>query len=383
MSVYNGIDGSVLTVVKTFLDDDDAALMAAAGYPQVRLRDSEKNLLSQVVASPTAVPGEWTANVAVPNLGLLDKTEFRLKWLFKTSRGEKIVETDAVILEPKHDNRISDIVTMFGEPNGLISFVLPLYIGREDKARYQIFTDNVPALAEPEDLNDTKFKKTTTVDRTHFMVPLTVPHASLRASLLMAKVTPNGSLQEKTFTYKLWAITPQIALGMSFLEDFLDKARVSNVIPELRYNDGDLILYLERGLNLFNMVQQPTYFNGTNMQGVIFDAWLTCASYYALGSQLLAEGSLAFDFSGQGISFNVDRTPQLEAALGRVESTINDRVVPVKKYLLKNNITSGDGSIGSKNMNNPNAFGILEISNSPTTRINGMTGFTGRRGWGW
>lgn len=381
MAVHNGTDGSVLTVRKKFFDEDDRPLMARPGYPQVKLRDSEKTLLSSVVASPTQVPGEWTANVSIPNMGLLDKTEFRLVWIFQTTSKEKIKETDAVILEPKNDNRVSDIVTLFGDPS--FSVVIPAHVADRDSCRYQLFSDNVATLKKPADMNDPKYQKTTTMDRSHFVLPITVPDASMRANLLAIRVRRAGSMTEKTYSYKLWAITPQIMLGMSFLNDFLDKSRIEQVIPELRYNDGDLITYLERGLNLFNMVQQPTYFNGMNMQGVLFDAWVTCSSYYALGAQLLAEGSLAFDFNGQGISLNVDRTPQLEAALGRIESQIQERIVPLKKYLVKQGQVSGDGSIGSKNMNIPSSMGLLHLSNSPVTRINGMTGFTGRRGWGW
>jgi hypothetical protein len=381
MSVHNGTDGAVLAVTKYFLDENDQPIKARPGYPMVRLRDADKTLLSSVVASPTQNPGEWSANVSVPNMGLLDKTELRLVWIFRTVADEKIQETDAVILEPKVDNRVSDIVATFGDQK--FGLVLPQFLADNDTARWQLFANNVPMLSQPADLNDAAYQKTTTVDRSHFMLPLIVPQAALQANLLMVKITPAGSFQEKTLTFKVWAITPQIALAMSFLNDFLDKSHIAQVIPELRYNDGDLITYLERGLNLFNMVQQPSYFNGTNMQGVIFDAWVTCASYYALGSQLLAEGSLAFDFSGQGVSLNVDRTPQLESALGRIEGAINDRVVPLKKYLAKQGVMSGDGSIGSKNMNNPSNMGILEITNSPTTRVHGMTGFTGRRGWGW
>lgn len=381
MSVINGTDGSVLAVTKFFLDENEQPIRPKTGYPQVRLRDADRTLLSSVVANPSLNPGEWSANVSVPNMGLLEKTELRLVWLFKTASGDKVQETDAVILEPRVDNRVTDIVTTFGDQK--FGLVLPMFVADADSAQYQIFANNEPMLATPKDLNDGTTQKTTTVDRTHFMLDLVVPKPALSANLVMVKVRPAGSFQEKVLTYKLWAITPQIALAMSFLNDFLDKSHIEQVIPELRYGDGDLITYLERGLNLFNMVQQPSYFNGTNMQGVIFDAWVTCASYYALGSQLLAEGSLAFDFSGQGVSLNVDRTPQLEAALGRIESAINDRVVPLKKYLSKQGVVSGDGSIGSKNMNQPSNMGILEITNSPTTRVRGMTGFTGRRGWGW
>ena len=169
-------------------------------------------------------------------------------------------------------------------------------------------------------------------------------------------------------------------LTMSQLEDYLNKSRIENIIPELRYTTGDLVGYMERGLNIFNMIAHPTYFNGLNMQGVMLDAHLLCSSYYALSAQLLAEGSLAFDFSGQGVSLNVDRTPQLEAALGRMEGLLDSRITPLKKELYKNGFLSGDGSFGAQNMNNPYAKGTLGVMNAATTRINGMTPrFIGRK----
>jgi hypothetical protein len=178
----------------------------------------------------------------------------------------------------------------------------------------------------------------------------------------------------------MFAITPQIMLGMATLEDFLNKSRIENVIPELQYTPGDLVGYLERGLYMFNTLgNYPTYFTGLNMQGVLFDAWITCASYYALGAQIMAEGSLAFDFSGQGVSLNIDRTPSLEGALGRIESAMDSRVVPLKKQLSKQGVVGGDGSIGKGNMNKPSNIGTLGMINATTTRLRGVANVFGRR----
>ena len=168
---------------------------------------------------------------------------------------------------------------------------------------------------------------------------------------------------------------------MAALEDFLNKSRIENVIPELQYTSGDLMAYLERGLYMFNMVGvTPTSFNGLNMQGFLFDAWITCSCYYALGAQLMAEGSLAFDFSGQSVSLNIDRTPQLEGALGRIESSISERVIPLKNKLAKQGVTSGDGSAGKQNINHSNNLGTLGLINASTTRLRGIPSpFVGRR----
>lgn len=374
--VYTGIDGTVLAVTQYFLDDNDDPIMCRPGYPQVRLVDSENALLSSVVASPTANPGEWTANVSVPNLALLTKTEFRLNWRIVSSDGTRITHSDAALLEPKVDSRVSDIVGIFGDQK--VTFTLPVYFGPGDVGSYQIYGNNKAVLPIPMDLHSPQVKSVASIERTNFTIPFTIPNASLAAYLLRIDVVPQGTGQPRTYTFKMWAVTPQIMLGMTFLEDFLNKSRVEQVIPELQYTSGDLVAYLERGLYMFNMLgNTPSWFNGTNMQGILFDAWVTCASYYALGAQIMAEGSLAFDFSGQGVSLNIDRTPSLEGALGRIESAINERLIPLKKQLAKQGVLSGDGSVGRGSINNPSNVGTLSMLNAATTRIRG-----GRGGFG-
>lgn len=380
MSVYHGVDGLLLNVTQDFLDDSEQPLVPKQGYPVCKLLNKQKSTISSVVCSPSITPGTWNASVSVPDMKLAEKTEFSLVWRMTTQTGEKYKVTDSVILEPKNDVRESDVVVTFGDQ--YFSFVLPVNFGTGWTGTYQIFTNNVPQVDTSS--NSLAANPVVTVepgiDKTLFTCPLAIPSANLYSNVLKLDVKPAGA-RSRSFLYKLWAVTPQILLGMSTLDSFLNKSRVDNVIPELRYTDGDLIHYLERGLYLFNTVGQPTFFNGLNMQGILFDAWVNCSCYYALSAQILAEGSLSFDFSGQGVSLNVDRTPQLDAALGRVESYINERVVPLKKQLFKSGTTSGDGSQGRTGIDNPTNVGVLNMINAPTTRLPRFSRmFVGSRG---
>lgn len=370
MDIYHAVDGTVLHIKQLFLDEDEQPLIAKPGYPQARLVDSDKVLLSSMVASPTPIPGEWEANISIPNLSLVDKQEFRINWRFMTKTGEKVKQSDLVIIEPRVESRVSDIVRHFGDAK--FTLTLPTYIADGDEATYQIYEENNPLFDTPKDLNDPENNKVNKIDKCTFTLPLAVPRASLQSYMLRADHTPaSGSM--RTYTYKVWAITPQITKAMSFIEDFLNKSKVQQIIPELEYTDGDLLSYLERGLNLFNVIGgESTAFTGTNMQGVLFDAWITCSTYYAIGAQLLAEGSLAYDFSGQGVSLSVDRTPALESALGRIEGVIDSRILPLKRTLWKQGIISGDGSVGRGGLHNSQNIGTLGVINAATTRINGL-----------
>lgn len=377
MSVYHGVDGAVLAVSQTFLDDDEQPLIPASGYPKVRLLDNDGDLIVSVNAAASADPGKWTANIPVPKMDLEARTEFKLQWRFKDDTGGRHKVTEVALIEPAVDKRTGDVVVLFGDAD--FDITLPLVFTDGWTGTWQIYRDNEPCIENPIALEDAT--KRTTLDNTTFTLPLTeIPDADLTAYLLSFRVRPPTGRQ-RTYNFKLWAVTPTIMRAMTQMEDFLNKSRVENVIPELRYTDSDLMTYLERGLYMFNRVGYPTGFTGTNMQGSLYDCWLICSCYYALGAQLLAEGSLAFDFNGQGVSLNVDRTPQLDSALGRVESQIDSQVVPLKKVLNTQGITQGDGSVGATNLNNPLSHGRLGIINANTTRLPfGSTAFMGKRG---
>ena len=380
MSVYQAVDGTVVAVSHEFMDDNGTPLLPAAGYPKVRLENKEKELLSSTTAAASQTEGVWNGNLSIPNMGLKEKTEFRIRWRFLDRDGNKHMSTEAILIEPAIDRREGDVVAMMEDEDCVVVLPVTYEPAAGWTGDYQIYRRNEKVLANSVDLDFALLKNG--IDQSSFTIMLDeIPEPALDSYLLSMRVTPPSGRQ-RTYNHKLWVITPQIALGMSHLEDFINKSRIENVIPELQWTDADLLTYLERGLYMFNRVGYPTGFNGTNMQGQLFDAWLICSCYYALGAQLQAEGSLAFDFSGQGVSLNVDRTPQLDSALGRVESQIDQHVLPLKKQLNSNGLTQGDGSVGSTNLNNPYAKGRLSIINAPTTRLPYFSStFTGKRGW--
>lgn len=371
MSVYHGVDGQVLSVEQKFLDDDGQPLIPAAGYPRVRLLDKAGDMLVTVTAAAVAgTPGAWSANMPVPRMELTERTEFKLQWRFKSQDDERIKVSDVALIEPSFSARASDIVTIHGATT--VQFSIPIVVDPSWTADWQVWYNNDSCIRNPVP-NLMSLIKHINLDSTTFEIPISdIPYASLTAYLLMMTFNIPGS-QPRSFSYKIYSVTPQIMLGVSHLEDFLNKSRVEQVIPELRWTTGDLLVYLERGLYLFNQVGYPTGFNGTNMRGILFNAWLTCSTLYAISAQLLAEGSLAFNFNGQGISLDVDRTPQLDAALGRIESQIQQDVVPLKKVLNTQGITQGDGSVGDTKLNNPLAGARLGVINAVTTRMPGWS----------
>lgn len=364
-------EGNVLVVEETFLNDLDEPLFPREDdvAPIVSLIDPEdKSVLAQVVATPGEIPGQWTADVAVPNMGLTDDKRFTLTWRYESEEGLAQSRQELTV-EPLTENRVTDIVCLFGDEE-TFEITLPFHFDtRGDKLSFQLTLNNQIIAT---DINSFDAGVKMIVNRSNncvFKVPVWVATRRLEAISLIAKHTSHTRKTTKMFTYKLWVVTPQILIAASLVEDHINKARAFNVIPELEYTQADLIGYLFRGLALFNMVgPRVTGFNGTNMQGTILDGWVTCSCYYALAAQLQAEGQMAFDFTGQVVNLNMDRTPAIEAALGRIETQIQGPVTNLKNKLSKAGINDGDGSQGANAIDGARSLGKLGITNSPTTK---------------
>jgi hypothetical protein len=370
---YRAIDGSTILVNQDFRDDEGNLYVPAAGYPKVAILDQDKDVITSTVASPT-VNQSWEATLSLPALGIEQSENFRVRWRLRSTEDDKIQVYEELIVLPAVETRDSDIVVLTGKKTA--KFTIPLRLNDPaDDATFQIYVCNEQLYQNAVPLTDPAFTINRYADKTVVKFPVDVTLNPAFDSNLIVVETETPEVKE--FTYRLWVITPQMIKAMNMLEDFLNKARVQNVIPQLAYTSGDLISYLERGLYLFNMTGQVTAFTGTNMQGSLLDAWLICSTYWALGSQLIAEGSLSFDFSGQSISLNVDRTPQLDSALGRIEARIQDQVLPLKKQMVQNGILAGDGSIGKTSMRNPQSISTVGLTNTTTTRIHGFGAFPG------
>ncbi len=354
------VEGATLTVEEKFSYSDGEPALPRDGTtpPEVFLVDRNDNdaIIKKSFAAPSQEQkiGYWQVDISVPYMDLEDEKELILLWLFETEEGEhKLVQQ--VIVEPANYSRVTDVVALYESGTAsTFSVVLPKPI---NVARLSLVEDNKTILKlDKEALLDFRASRT----RTYFSFTAVVEPKQLKPRTLIV-YSDTGQM----FTLTVWIITHQILTTTSMIEAHINKARLQNVIPELEYTQADLVLYAYRGLNLFN--QRPpnlTAFTGINMQGFMLDCHVTCGCYYALAAQLQAEGALAFDFGGQSVSFNVDRSPAIEAALGRIETQINDQVGQAKRLLNKKGIFQGDGSVGGGFIDGSSNFGRLSLSNN-------------------
>lgn len=391
MSTFNTVEGSTLSIVEVFLDEHDSPVLPSntSPGPEVRLYDTDKAVIAERIAVPDSQePGAWRVDIPIPRMGLSDTANLKCVWRFRGQDGDMHKATHSIRVDPQNEDRPGDVIVIVGRDmyvdvvlpfeftpprpkieadvvNGLPAY--PSETG--DSLFFSMYRNNQP-LFESMAYNDQGVQLERYSTKTVAKIPAVVGTAKVEPILLLVEHRRKGALIPTVYTFKVWPITPQVLLAANEMEAFINKARINNVIPELDYTTGDLLEYLHRGLNMYNALPpQLTAFNGTNMQGIVLEGWLQCSSYYALGAQLQAEGALAFDFSGQSVSLNVDRSPSIEAALGRIEGLIESQIKPTKKLLVKAGINSGDGSQGGRFVDGSSQLGAVSLINAPTTRL--------------
>ena len=370
--MYRVVEGKIITATEQFLDEfnDPILPLDDSVGPKVTVLDPDtKGIVSEQYAEPDAnVSGQWECEIGVPDLDLTDEREFTVLWELTDYEGATHKSRTKLIVEPNHNSRQTDLVVRVRDKETPINFNIPIeYSDTVYEAEVTIYKNN-EVVVGPVNLTELAHK----VGRGTTNVSLTVPFKAERLepyTMMIDIDRVDDAVPTSTITYTVWPITPQIAAATTLLEQQINKANYQNIIPELEYTMPDLVLYLFRGLALFNQLPpRNTDFHGTNMQGTLLDVWITCSSYYALSAQLGAEGAMAFDFSGQSINLNIDRSPSLEAMLGRIEQQINDQVKEYKKILAKAGQFSGDGSIGGQYLTAGRNSGALAITRSPITK---------------
>lgn len=353
--------GQTLQVQESLLDEQNRPLSFKPGYPKVLLR-LKKQTLSSTLAYPAELDGQWKATVTVPDLEVDEPTPLKVLWKGVDKQGNTHRSVDILMLQPSSQPDYGDTILMPDDTE--IEFVLDIAPSSEARVDLAVYQGN-RLVFQKEVAGEERLNK---IDHSEFHIPLTeegVLPPALSPYLAVVSHREPGQRRTQKSMFNIWSITPQIYSMMNALTGFLDKAKLENVIPSLRYTDTDLLLYLQRGLNLFNTYSPSiTSFTGINMQGPLFDCHLICASYYALGAQLLAEGALAFDFSGQAVTLNVDRTPQLEGALSRIEGQLQELIPKTKGLLVKHGVNGGDGSFV---LGSPLGLGRVIVTNAPTT----------------
>lgn len=149
-------------------------------------------------------------------------------------------------------------------------------------------------------------------------------------------------------TGRLFIVTPSMLQAVADLRLTLNKSRATIAHEEdLLFTEAILLSYLRSGRDYFNGagLGMLTAFTMANAQGAIREFWLRSSLVSALRAQYLAEGEKAFNFSGQAISLDVDRTQYYQGLAETFKSELDQELKPFKQNLIKKGIVAGDGNL--------------------------------------
>ncbi len=215
---------------------------------------------------------------------------------------------------------------------------------------------------------------TTTVNTTDQAI-----YPTLNAYALMWQYILNG--KNNTEVSSVWIVTPSILMAVKDLMATINKAR-TGLRDKPTFSVTDALTYLRLGADLFNGFGDPTAFTFTNATGAVRGYWLKFSEVEALRAQYLYEGESSFDFQGQAISLNVDRTQYYEGLASAIESQLESTVRPFKATLSKRGNINGDGNVDPTKLR-AGALGSVGITYSPVSRIGfGVNGQYLGLGWG-
>jgi hypothetical protein len=174
---------------------------------------------------------------------------------------------------------------------------------------------------------------------------------------------------------RLYVVTPSILMAANDVRDMINRAHSTiNGAPDLTFTIEDLLTYLRMGMDQFNGFANATNFTMLNATGPVRYFWIAWSQIQALRSQYLAEGDKAFNFSGQSVSLDSDRTAYYEGLASAIESRITEDCRQLKLLLSKRGVTAGDGNVNPLALKF-GAIGSIGISMSPVSnlRLYGMT----------
>jgi hypothetical protein len=104
----------------------------------------------------------------------------------------------------------------------------------------------------------------------------------------------------------------------------------------------------------------------TDARGPIREFWLKFSEIMALRGQYLAEGEKVFNFQGQQIQLEVDRTPYYDSLANSLQQLLDNEAKAFKTMLIKRGILGGDGN-ADPTAQRPGAAGAIGISITPAS----------------
>lgn len=179
-----------------------------------------------------------------------------------------------------------------------------------------------------------------------------------------------GSATKNRQMARLFVVNASLLQATEDMRSMINKA-IQTIAhrQDLIFTVPALLAFLRIGRDGFNGAHGMfTSFTMTNAKGPVRYFWLKYAELHALRSQFLAEGEKVFNFAGQAISLDVDRTTYYAQLADNWQSILDNEVKPVKQNLIKKGVLGGDGDTSVIGLGH-GATGAVGITITPASQF--------------
>lgn len=363
MKVTHVYRGQTVEVDAEFFDENENPFVGT-GPATYSVFDYNNNL----IATSTGVqdvdnPERWTGSFTIPADAPVSDVgqKYRITWIIKNAlTNTTLSATDYFTVKTENDTlsyesgrlvlsggKLNDTLISEDQIIGDISYRVV------DEQSTVLLTEILTAADIDRTVNGFYYYDYESADDQDWLTP----HSSVTPYFAEWRYTTSEGAQVEI--HPIYVLTPRMYMFVDGIKRIVDKVRNKDINPNLQYSDIDLVHYAYDGIMRLNR-NRPTFTNWTpeNVPPVFFELAKKSGAIEALRAQLLAEGMVAFDFQGQSIQLNVDRTQHISNVIELLERTFEEDVFRAKKIYINR---SSPGVLGMTispisnymNMNHP------------------------------
>lgn len=358
-----------------------------SGAPVTFLTAPRWNLLNDngdVIQTGTAQAGgagEWVATFTIPTdyepLGGTPDEDMLLE-VFGTdsSRKERSTERELHMIDYADDYLPEGVIWFKGQPledtlvtNKVITAVSAVI---QNGAGVDVMT--VPSVTRAtarqvrnvSDVPDRFDVGTKAITQWHTPVTLSssfdLPESTVPYLIYYTITTADGV--EQVVHQLFWTNNRVINLMMR-LRGYLDKARLTEIDPNMQWSDNELVAATYEGLQYVNSYEpMTTYWRQSDLPMPLDPYWMAASAHYLLNTRYLAEGMTKFNFTGLNTTLDNDRTEALVYKIDELTTRLQMLTSAKKSAITSEGKGMADptatSSVGSR------SIGLLGLSINPT-----------------
>jgi len=330
---------------EVFFRKDDGSAITVALPPKYEIRDfNDALVLSGYGAQDPYNLARWTAQFTLPDDVLIgnEGQKYKIVWSVKDSLGASYKESDYFSVVDNTEFALDEIDIperiMLAKSFLNDSLVLPKNVN-VDALSLRVVDRQDNLIFESGPISTTP----TLINRKNQIFKYKSPTAIEAIAVPVWDFTPyqvqwtyeDGGESETTIHY-MYAINSKVADVVRSVRSVIDKARNQPFNPALAFFDTDILNYLSLGISYFNSAKPTnTNFNVSTIPNEMYTPMIECVMYYALRAQLGAESQANFQFGGQSVTLDMDRTQWIESELGRIQSYLQGELPGVKRRWIR------------------------------------------------